>query len=1468
MNFHKKIGFLVVLLLMLGLGVPDSFAQTQTDVGEIEITRVTPKILHDNRDETLTVMVTVSLTEDVTAATDYTVTLSAVSDDLTDPFSVSTTTDITISVPKDSKVGDSFTGEGTLVFDMLGDADNDTDVVTITAVAAGYFTAGTGTVEIRDYSTVLPRNAEDAAGFRVIIAKPGDGAWVKATSDAVRVQLKRRVGLASHFANFSMITVSLYEDDGDDAKNDAEEYGITVSENTSNPSEAELSSLASPNVKTDTLTSAVLTFKGGNLEKIDESVFYTRRSGSGSYDTLEFRFNIKADDNAVDLTKVYAVAMFSDGGGKTLPILDSRDTETSIYPDDPSSFPDKVGDGKSIKIDRSRPAEDIISSLSVMINDKAAAANEYAGIGDVITISANINGSFREHSVVYQILGTEDFLGEDEDGNMNAKLVKKDQVLSGYSKTISSGAIFADGDDALTQKVTVTSGQFKRKYNLDPAGDAKKNSLFEDDNVQVKVRAQVKDKAGNARSQTATSAYFKLDSKPPKVTILYPKPSGSDSTIFTAEIEQVYDFLEDASGTQTLRPLKFEVDEGTTEGYIIIGTDTLLVGGRSGAAQSYDLTDEVTYPLKNDGDDNKRPEDDSAQGGGEVDLVVVAIDSAGNEGPGTPSGGNAVFDAKAPKIDRLFPNTAALGENQKVGGAEGTQNPVFRINEAADSISVRYSGGGSYLEVTRGGSHADLSKVNENIKIAFTGDNALEEGETYDLQVYVRDHAHNVGVSTLEEGLTYEAGLSNPQADEFKIVSAVRNNTLAKDEQDADAYTAMDSVVAGQALRLTITAHDKELDRPAATYNRADVTVVAMDSDGAMVSSVSYWGGGVTDNGDGSATLDDDGWLIGERDVFMKTNVAMTGLSVVAKDMTSEGVLNFNGTKEGLVVDAADFAQFELSAWEDGLEVNEVWEGFDLLVVPTDRYGNPSLKSFVDKTPGTGSDKADSLSILDTRKPKTYTEVDVDFSAQLVEDLPLVWPVGGDGQTFSLTAFDRPGKTLYIRARVDNTYLDADDLGSQNASGNLSAKIVTPLMPVLTLWVPGSDQDEAGNDVVIPADPGNITVTVAAEGFTAGRMVTFAQDGAAGDPVTADDDGVAKLTITASEAGSVTVSASSGQYSTDELTITFVDTPPEPVHVAYTDADGNPVYLVSDTDMTVGTDDFLAFVAAYGSSKGDENYNVQADLDDDGDVDLEDYLAFIASYGKIANGPLSKPLVLLPGINENAEFSLSLGSERVVYGELVAVDVSLANVEALMGYGFALNYETDKFEFVSVAPANSDLLASTGGETLFHHVVADGQITVASGLYNGTAVSGGGDIVRFVFRVLREFEENARFEIADGLVFDPSQLQNPAVVAGVLELQSTPREFALHQNFPNPFNPDTTIKYDLAESADVTLQIYNVLGQVVRTLVASEVQDAGRYQIRWNGMNDRGVPVSSGVYFYQISADGKFHHVLKLMLLK
>jgi len=308
---------------------------------------------------------------------------------------------------------------------------------------------------------------------------------------------------------------------------------------------------------------------------------------------------------------------------------------------------------------------------------------------------------------------------------------------------------------------------------------------------------------------------------------------------------------------------------------------------------------------------------------------------------------------------------------------------------------------------------------------------------------------------------------------------------------------------------------------------------------------------------------------------------------------------------------------------------------------------------------------------------------------------------------------------------------------------------------------------------------------------------------------------------------------------------------------------------VLDGTPEVDFEDFVAFAQSYDSAPGQAGFNPQADTNDDGIVNFTDFVAFAQRYGLTAVVPAGKRVVvpLQPGANSNTEMSLNLTSDRVLVGHLINVTISAANAEALFGYGLVVSYDTDKFEFVDAKPAENDLMKSAGGETpLFRHWTESGQVTIANAVINSEAVSGDGELVTLTFKVLREFEENARFEISQGVLFDPEQLSNPAVILGVLSVESTPTEFALQQNFPNPFNPETTIKYQLAEGANVQLRIYNIVGQVVRTLV-SESQSAGRYQVRWAGTDDRGAAVSSGIYFYQVSA-GKFQDVKRLMLLK
>ncbi len=93
-----------------------------------------------------------------------------------------------------------------------------------------------------------------------------------------------------------------------------------------------------------------------------------------------------------------------------------------------------------------------------------------------------------------------------------------------------------------------------------------------------------------------------------------------------------------------------------------------------------------------------------------------------------------------------------------------------------------------------------------------------------------------------------------------------------------------------------------------------------------------------------------------------------------------------------------------------------------------------------------------------------------------------------------------------------------------------------------------------------------------------------------------------------------------------------------------------------------------------------------------------------------------------------------------------------------------------------------------------------------------------------------------------------------------------PETFALAPNYPNPFNPSTALAYALPRPASVRLTVYDALGRHVRTLVESE-QPAGSYTVRWDGHDDAGRPVPSGVYLYRIIA-GDFVQARTMLLVK
>jgi hypothetical protein len=118
------------------------------------------------------------------------------------------------------------------------------------------------------------------------------------------------------------------------------------------------------------------------------------------------------------------------------------------------------------------------------------------------------------------------------------------------------------------------------------------------------------------------------------------------------------------------------------------------------------------------------------------------------------------------------------------------------------------------------------------------------------------------------------------------------------------------------------------------------------------------------------------------------------------------------------------------------------------------------------------------------------------------------------------------------------------------------------------------------------------------------------------------------------------------------------------------------------------------------------------------------------------------------------------------------------------------------------------------------------------------------------------------------VTFDSNGLEQGGIFSGVIMIISNDPadKFYLAQNYPNPFNPSTTIRYNLPKSGNVSLKIFNALGQEVRTLIEGN-QAAGETSIVWDGKNNSGHPVTSGVYLYMLKSRNQVSSK-KMLLLK
>ncbi len=254
-----------------------------------------------------------------------------------------------------------------------------------------------------------------------------------------------------------------------------------------------------------------------------------------------------------------------------------------------------------------------------------------------------------------------------------------------------------------------------------------------------------------------------------------------------------------------------------------------------------------------------------------------------------------------------------------------------------------------------------------------------------------------------------------------------------------------------------------------------------------------------------------------------------------------------------------------------------------------------------------------------------------------------------------------------------------------------------------------------------------------------------------------------------------------------------------------------------------------------------------------------DELQFISSDGKLTSDTATINFVILPVNDPPTNFSLKnpADSNKVV--------ITTSNVDFEV-----INFDWHQSQDVD----NKELSYLFSGEFKMTDIQGKDIIHTIDTLTNATSFS---ITNRNILGILDSYLSPRgsiqwKVDVTDG----QDTIQNNEIRTLIIEGQyvalslddgsTAPKNFMLHENYPNPFNPTTQIRFDIPRISNVTLTIYNMLGQKVRTFTMHSLP-AGYHALTWNATNDFGVPVSAGLYLYQLQTEG-FIQTKKMILLK
>jgi hypothetical protein len=293
--------------------------------------------------------------------------------------------------------------------------------------------------------------------------------------------------------------------------------------------------------------------------------------------------------------------------------------------------------------------------------------------------------------------------------------------------------------------------------------------------------------------------------------------------------------------------------------------------------------------------------------------------------------------------------------------------------------------------------------------------------------------------------------------------------------------------------------------------------------------------------------------------------------------------------------------------------------------------------------------------------------------------------------------------------------------------------------------------------------------------------------------------------------------------------------------------------------------DLIPLAIAFGSDTLDTDWNPVCDLDASFRIDGFDLAIFGTEFGSIGGCP-DRLLKIEPMPLESLFVTLIYPSHQIVGMEEYEVELALESPIPTNGLVFELD-----LTFLEVTDAEFVPAQYYGDEATQYCLQAFKDGDLFGGLSrlscSRVGITGNGVLGSLRLRTSKNtlLEEIPIRELS---LVDPygTSFYSPVIRHMFKSDSNLPTTFELSQNYPNPFNASTIIRFALPQSGEVSLSVYNILGQRVRML-ANSTMDAGYHQVTWDGTNETGERVSSGVYYYLLDTP-QYHYTKKMIVVK